>query len=445
MLATTDGSWSRTHPLTPAIRLWQVVVVAVVVLGQEWGQGALAGDPTRSARGLSYLGGSVVVGVVAVALLVTIVSVVVTWRFTRYRITEDALELHHGVLSRRQRRARLDRIQAVDVVQPLVARVVGMARLTVEVAGGADSKVELSYLTQDQAERLRNDLLARAAGVRYVSAHAPQAPERGVVEVPLPRLLVSLVLSGPALVLLVLALGLGVVALVTGSVGPAAAVLPVGAAALGLLWRQLSAGFGFQVATSPDGVRLRHGLLEHRAQTVPPGRVQAVRLHQPLPWRGVDWWRVEVNVAGYGYGSRNDRGAGEHLLLPVGTRREAVAVLSLVLPDLGTGDPGRTWELVDAGLVGAGGAAGFVTDPPAARWVDPLSWRRNGVRVTDQALVIRRGWVHRVLDLVPHARTQSCGVKQGPLQRVLGLASFHLHSTPGPLHTVVPHLSARDA
>jgi putative membrane protein len=207
-----------------------------------------------------------------------------------------------------------------------------------------------------------------------------------------------------------------------------------------VVWRRFSGGFGFTVTTSPDGVRLRHGLLEHRAQTVPPGRVQAVRLSQPLLWRGKDWWRVRVNVAGYGRAGENAEDT-ESTLLPVGTRDEAVTVLALVLPDLGVAPPDHPRAVVDAGLSGLDGDGGFTSSPPAARWVDPVAWRRNGFRVTGEALLLRRGRLHRHLDVVPHARTQSCGVRQGPLQRRLGVASFALHSTPGPISPVAAHLA----
>ena len=80
---------------------------------------------------------------------------VLSWRVSRYRITEDALELHTGVFFRQQRRARLDRLQAVDVVQPFIARIIGLAKLKVEVAGGHDSAIQLSYLTERDAQRLR--------------------------------------------------------------------------------------------------------------------------------------------------------------------------------------------------------------------------------------------------------------------------------------------------
>ncbi|HET9654242.1 MAG TPA: PH domain-containing protein [Kineosporiaceae bacterium] len=441
-----DGGWHRVHPLTPAVRSWQVVVVVLVVVAQDWGQAAARGErgPWPDGGPIPGFGVLPAVGGVGLAVLLVVVMAWLSWRVTRYRVTQDALELHHGVISRRQRRARLDRLQAVDVVQPLVARVVGLAKLSVEVAGGQDSKIELAYLTFDQAQQLRNHLLARAAGVRYDTVHAPEAPEHQMLQVPVDRLIGSLVLSGPTLLLTVTALGLAGATGWLRSPAPVAGTVPLLLGLGSLLWQRFARGFGFTAATSPDGLRLRHGLLEHRTQTVPPGRVQAVRMRQPLLWRRPDWWRVEVNVAGYGRGG-DERRETESVLLPVGHREEAMAVVAFVLPDLTVAAPDDARTVVSAAMSGSGTGNGFVTCPRPARWLDPLAWRRNGFRVTEEALIIRRGWLHRQVDFVPHARTQSCGVRQGWLQRRLGVASFHLHSTPGPIVPVVPHLSTADA
>jgi putative membrane protein len=216
------------------------------------------------------------------------------------------------------------------------------------------------------------------------------------------------------------------------------AMLPAAFGAAGFVWQRFAGEFGFRAALSPDGIRLRHGLLEARAQTVPPGRVQAVSIVQGPLWRGKDWWRVQMNVAGYG-GSNGQSKETESVLLPVGTRAEALLALWLVLPDLGTDDP---QALLDAALTGSGEAGGFVTSPRRARWLDPLTWRRTGVAFTERAVLVRGGWLVRRLVVVPHEKTQSLGVQQGPVQRRLGLASFALHSTPGPVIPTVPHLSA---
>jgi putative membrane protein len=447
MRGLADGQWHRMHPLTPVVRSWRVLVVILVFVVQSFGDNVVSGDGVPTQRpdiaGRVLAGG----GAVVLALLAVVGGYAwLSWRLTRFRVADDALELYSGVVFRQHRRARLDRLQTVDVAQPFVARLAGLARLTLEVAGGHDSSVALSYLREVDALALRNHLLAEAAGVRYEGEQAPEAPEHQAMEVPVTRLIGSLALSGPAIALVVGVAGFVIASVIVGDPGPILGVFPTVIGVAGLLWGRFNGGFGFRVATAPDGLRLRHGLLEHRAQTVPPGRVQAVRLSQGPLWRAADWWSVRVNIAGYSGGGSDPKDESGHTLLPVGSRYDAVAVLALVLPDLGVEEPENPWSVVEAGLTGTSSGSGtggrYVVAPRRARWVDPIAWRRTGVRVTDQALLIRRGVISRSLDVVPHARTQSLGLTQGPLQRRLGLASFELHSTQGPVVPVVPHLDA---
>jgi len=264
---------------------------------------------------------------------------------------------------------------------------------------------------------------------------APEAPERQLFAVPTGRLLASILLSSAALILILLLVGLVIASVSTRSIGPLGAMLPALLGTAGYVWSRFTSEFDFRAAISPDGIRLRHGLTESRAQTVPPGRVQAVRLSQPLLWRRAGWWRVKVNVAGYGESDSNK----ESVLLPVGSRDEALLALWLVLPDLGEPEPAAVLE---AGLTGTGDGLGYIPSPRRARWLDPVAWRRNGMRVTPVALLLRSGRIERQLDVVPHERTQSLGLTQGPLQRRLGLSTFVVHSTPGPVSPRVAHLDA---
>jgi len=443
----TEGQWRPLHPLTPFVRGWKVVAAVLVLLGQQRGGDFLQrGLPTRTEA-------LVTLAAIAAAAVVGGVYALLAWRRARYRIDGESLQLRTGVLFRQERQARLDRLQSVDVVRPLLARFFGLAELSLEVAGGGDSAIRLSLLREADAQALRSTLLARAAGLHYEGDVAPEAPEREVLTVPIGRTVESLLRNGSTLIGLLMLVGVAIAAVVLRSPAPLVAVIPIGVGVVGLLWSRFTGGFGFRIATSPDGVRLHHGLMTTRSQTVPPGRVQAIRLRQPLLWRGRDWWRVEVNVAGYGgRGSGQDGQVDEHLLLTVGTRAEALAVASLVLPELAgsaaVDDPaqrepdGLSVELIDAGLTGKGSAGGFIASPRSARLLDPIGWRRHGVRVTTSVLLVRRGVVVRELDVVPHARTQSLGLQQGPLQRRLGLASFVLHSTVGPVHPSVQHLPA---
>jgi putative membrane protein len=442
-LHLADGQWHRMHPFTPVVRSWRVLAVILVFAVQSFGDNIAQGDvpdPTHAPGRVLAGGGAIVLLVLAAGSAYAYVS----WRMTRFRVADDALELYSGILFRQHRRARLDRVQTIDVAQPFVARLAGLARLTLEVAGGSDSSVALSYLREDEALALRNHLLAEAAGVTYEGDQAPEAPEQQALEVPVSRLIGSLVLSVPAIMLVLGVTGFVAASVIIGDPGPIVGVFPTVLGVAGLLWGRFNGGFGFRVATAPDGLRVRHGLLEQRTQTVPPGRVQAVELSQGPLWRMADWWSVHVNIAGYSGGGNDASDASGHTLLAVGTRYEAVSVLALVLPDLGV-EPGENpWNVVEAGLVGTSSAPspdGYLTVPRRARWVDPFAWRRTGVRVTREALLIRRGVVSRTLDVVPHARTQSLAVTQGPLERRLGLATFELHSTQGPVVPSVPHLA----
>jgi putative membrane protein len=442
-----EGHWQRLHPLTPLVRGWKVLAAALVILGQQQGPELYRhGMPGRTEA-------LIALAAIAVAVLVGGVYVWLAWQRAEYRVDGDALQMRTGVLFRSERQARLDRLQAVDLVRPILARIFGLAELKLEVAGGGDSAVRLSLLPEDEAQALRNTLLARAAGIRYSGPHAPEAPEREVVAVPVGRTIEATLRSGSTIALLLLTVALIVVSVIMRSPAPlfglAPGLLGLGAA----MWQRFSSLFGFRVALSPDGIRLHHGLLTTRAQTVPPGRVQAVRLAQPLLWRSKDWWRVEVNVAGYGGGRRKDENqAQENLLLAVGTREQALEVLALAMPLLRLGDDdasidrGAAWlGALQAGLTGTGTDGGFTASPPSSRWLDPIGWRRHGVLVGSAALLARRGVLVRELDVVPHARTQSLGLQQGPLQRRLGLATFALHSTQGPVSPSVRHLAGADA
>jgi membrane protein YdbS with pleckstrin-like domain len=168
---------ARLHPLTPFARGWAAMVAATVVIGQ----GAV--------RDVDLLHlGLIMLAVTAAGLVFGLWS----WWFTRYVVDGDDLRVDSGMLFRRSRHIRLSRLQAIDLVQPLVARLLGLAELRLEVAGGGAAEGRLAYLSEDKAAALRAELLARAAGVR---PDAPEAPEDVLVRVPVSAVLTSLLLT----------------------------------------------------------------------------------------------------------------------------------------------------------------------------------------------------------------------------------------------------------
>ena len=484
-----SGEWQRLHPLSPLLRGG---VVLLAILGYAASQ---LFDTFLSSLGLGDLvmgsdgsslddsdGGSdafeqaVQHPFLALAGLAVFLGVIagvnwVSWRYSRFRVGGGQVELRQGVLFRQHRQVRLERVQAVELSRPLLARALGLARVVVQSAGGSDSTLSLSFLHLARAEGLREHLLELAgrtdevavrpvdapgsADAAHGTAAAPGAahrPDAGaaplpwaasqpVLQVPNGRLFVATILHGSTIVLGALVL-FGLIGAGVRSVGPLAlagvpALLPV-AFGIGVnRVKELLTHGNFHLADAGSAVRVQEGLTDLRATTIPLHRIQALELVQPLWWRPVGWWRIRVNVAGSG-GQGEGEGQHETTLLPVGTLADALLVLSLVAP----GVPPDAW---DGAVLGDGADPGWTGRTPAARWLDPLSWRRNGWADGASAVLLRSGRLTRRAVAVPHARIQSLTLRQGWLETRLGLATVHVVPAPGPVSPVLAHLDVAHA
>ncbi|MET8246749.1 PH domain-containing protein [Streptomyces sp. NPDC005202] len=397
----------RLHPVTPLRRAWAPVAVLA---------GWAVHDSNQAQEQLTRLTTTALLIGLAVLVPAAALYGFLSWWFTHFAVTDTELRIRTGLLFRRTAHIRLERIQAVDVTQPLLARVAGVAKLKLDVVG-TGKKDELAFLGQDEARALRAELLARAAGFAPETAHeVGEAPARELVRVAPRGLAVSLLLTGAT----------------WGSLVAAVVVPPVLWLATHSVWTVLAAGvpllgtagassvgrfvgeYDWTVSESPDGLRIDRGLLDRTHETVPPGRVQTVRIVEPLLWRRRGWVRVELDVAG----------SSNSVLLPVAPREVAESVIARVLP--GVTEPG---------------AASVVRPPRRAGWCAPVWWRGYGIVVTDAVFAARHGLLRRRLALVPHAKVQSVRLTQGPWKRVLGVADVHVDT--GANKTVTARL--RDA
>jgi putative membrane protein len=483
----TDGEWHRLHPATPLLR-GGIVFIAVFgfvlsnlrerLIGFFVGAPDYGGDPLDAIYEHGWEGWALL-GIAAV-LLLCLGGFYLSWRMHSFRITGDAVEVRSGILFRTQRKARLDRIQGINIVRPLLARIVGAAKLDISVAGH-DANVQLAYLGSMLADGLRGDVLRLASGVRAAEAAeaagiaaepgvdagatgigeppsrtaavgdlvgrrvneflAPEldpdaAPPESVVKIPPLRLLGSLLLSGFTVFVLIV-----VAVLVWGASSGALwlliVVLPglIGSASFYI--NRFTKSLRYSIAGTRDGVRVGFGLLSTSNETLPPGRIHAVEVLQPLLWRPFGWWQIRIDTAGH---SREKGAAGQPntTMLPVGDKRDVARVLSLVLPGFAT-DEHRA--VIEAGMTSRGRDE-FTGSPRRAAWLRPLSWQRTGFLLVDDAILLRRGFVWRSLAIVPLARLQSLELQQGPLDAALSLAETRFHTVSGPVR---PRLAAIDA
>ena len=510
-------TWHRVSLVTPVLEGWKIVtgVLAFVTVQN-------LDELVRAYRFISEhgftLGGGIgyyLLGLVAFIALWVGLGLLSWWR-RAYAVDADGVYLRSGILSRKLRTARLPRIQSVDVVHPLLGRIFGLGQLTVEVAGGRDSRVVIGFLTTRELQTLRDRILDLAAGQidlpgpavaggavgasavgrdtggidNATSAVRPEglAPEGAAGSQATPEqravpmrashfrehplysvdgsvLLGSLLRSSSVYVLGLAVIGMlsaGILILVSDSMTGSEALTIISSyltmviAMATIVWSQFNSAWNFQAAATPSGIRMTYGLTSETSRTLPPGRVHGVGIAQPILWRGKDWWKVDVTVAG-----REDRSQdGQNrqfgnLLLPVGSRDTALRALWLVVPDLGVPDPDR---LLAQALIGrdddgvgdpqapAGSAErGFVRISRRGRIFRPLTWRRAAVILTDTCVIIRHGRWRRRVAVFPYERIQSLRVRQGPLARRRGLASLRLDMVAQEVPASITNLDAADA
>jgi putative membrane protein len=383
--------WARLHPLSPVVHAGRAAAGLVTIAGVS---GAAQHQKPYAAL---------------IVVVVATVGGLVYWRVTKWRVHGGELQINTGLFRRQQVRVPLTRIQGIDLTRPLPARILGVSELRLVLAGHDSGRARLAYLPEDRAIAVRAQLLALAHGLEDTT---PEPAEHPILRVPGGRVIAAHLLSTRFTVGLV-----ALIAAVTVSVFYPRLIAPVLTSVLvGLLGtlavtaKAIAAEWEFELGEAPDGLRLRSGLLQTRAETIPHGRVQAVRWVEPLWWRPFGWVRLEFDVARRRNAERGDRqsGATSRALLPAGSREEARWLLSRVMP-------------------GAVGELPASENPPGRSfWRAPLA--RRYLRLHHDATYISccTGRLRPDTVIVPLEKVQSFRWSQGPWSRALGLASIKL-------------------
>ena len=413
----TPTQGRRTHVLTGLLQgvLWAAAGVASLVgslLSGGW-----EGVPWWIALLIAVVGG-LALGEAAGFL---------QWWFTRYVIDSTEIRIERGILTKTSRRMPFERIQSVDIAEPLLARAVGLAELRIDMAGGDDAGSTLRFLTLDEARATRRLLLDRAHGREHDASVQHDDAGDLVAEATPAQVLLGTLVSLDFLIAVV-----GGVALLAASVWAGQVVVFLGGiVAVGswlaqIVGQRVVAQWGFTLHRTPDGLRIQRGLLSRTSQTIPFARVQGVAIHEPFVWRRLGWCRLEVDVAGYAGGQGDKATDTSSTLLPIADRASAARVLDTLVPGAVSADP--------------------QVAPPSRAWpVDPIAWRFRRIGSTPDGFTAREGWVERHTSVVPHHKVQSVEVRQGPVARLLGLATVEVHTPDGPVDADGKNLDAETA
>ncbi len=415
----------RPHPLTPFIRGWVVLLAVIVAFGRDYLP--IGRDP----QPLPPL--EVIFSAVGVVALASGIAGYFSWRFTRFVIDAEVLRIDSGVVFRRSQRVGFDKVQSIDVVQPLAARLFGLAELQIDV--GSHDRPRLRYLTRTRAYALRDYLLARAKGVQAEAADHVEstsvlvdlgAQDEVLVRVAAQVLLLAAVTSHEFWVIL----ATGVVAAVVGIAFNLpwlmlVIAIPTASTLVGFVGRRVTSQFNYTLSQRAHGLRISRGLTSLTSQSLPPRRVQAVQISQSPLWRWLGLYRIDLEVIGWGQVTDNEEKTGvSTILLPAGTLDQVRVALRAI------------WPRADFEAVQLHRA------PARARWLHPLAQPFLRWGHDDSLVVSRHGWLVRRWQVVPHARIQSVRVAQGIASRSLTLANLEFHTAGG---QIAPHAAGLDA
>lgn len=438
-------------------------------------------DPRRTAIGFAV--------VAAGGLLLLAVSALFTWlswRAFTYEVRPGEVVIARGVIHRSRRSIPVERIQDVSITRRPLSRLLGLAEVKIETGGADADEGRLNSVSLAEAHRLRAVLRALGAAATadslpgsVASAAPPAAPAEADDETVVFRLGgARLILAGLfsfSLVWIAAPLGLLEYAgrvldidaarwasllldlgeetrsrlsplLVLGAVGVA-----FGAGVLAGLIRTVLRDFGFTLTRADGRLRSRRGLLTRSEVVVAARRIQLGLIERGAIAGRLGWRALRVQTLGGGDGE-----SGRQTLAPFARPAEVEALLPFA------GLPG--WEEADLRPVSPrhmiGGvletlplaaillAASVAWAPAAAAgpllllplWVALRRPWAHRYSLTPAALQVQRGVLTRRDWIVPWPRIQTITVRQGPLQRRLGLATLCIDTAGVPPGSSRPHI-----
>lgn len=252
------------------------------------------------------------------------------WRHTRFRITDERVELRFSWVVHRQRSIPRDRIRTVDLTANPLRRLFGVVKVQIGTGqkAGEHSQLVLSPLDRAQAEELRRELLARPvvtappvvppiatlhwSWIRYapVSVTTPilgAAAFGGLLQISdwfgLRRTVVGeageLLRGLPVVVMIGVLVLTGVLVGVLGSLG---------------LFVELWSGY--RLTREHGQLRVRRGLLTTRSLSLDERRLRGVEVVEPLGARLLGAARVDAVATGLRTKDHDERGDPKTLLPP---------------------------------------------------------------------------------------------------------------------------------
>lgn len=367
------------------------------------------------------------------------------WKRFDYFFTDDSLKITKGVIKRSDRDIPLSRIQNVDVKRNLVHRILGVAVVKLETAGGDTTEASLKFVEfqesgdikrkirefdrekkEKEQEQDERELLYSMDNKELVLLGLTGIDQRVFIGV-----LVLIVFSTPSFAPVLEQAGIGVLTgLSLVSIIAFAVVLASNFVTNIMLF------YDFRLWRERNTLEYERGLLNRSEGSIPLRKLQRLVVSDNPLKRVFDRASLSIETAGY---SRKDQGM--ELAIPLDKTREIESLISDIEPVNSSQlekIPLRSmrryftrYALISTALIiGAQIFLDFFTylSLPIAVTFSVLAsymkWVHTGYSASENHFTARRGFWQRRKVVVPYYRTQNIIVSDTVFQRLWDLSSL---------------------
>ena len=447
-------------------------------------------------------------------LLVIPNAIVAALRYVSYRYRYDAHELviRSGLVFRKERHIPYARIQNIDAVQHVLHRLLNVVEVRVETGGGQTAEATMSVLPVAAFHEMRTRVFSERHAEASADAPPVAAPMHDLLRLDTRELALCGFLENRGAVLIAAGFGvaweLGLFDRVaerafgsqpsgrrvvrdllrdlTGNVEVALdriALTIVAFIGLLIFTRLMSMAWavvrlhGFRLTLAGDDLRTEYGLFTRVAATIPLHRIQTLSIYEGPLHR----LARRVAVRAYTAGGRPNEGGrtARESLAPILRLDEVPDFVSRLMS--GTNLPSVEWKPVAPGafrrevkrwLIIALGVSSVVVSTQGwwSLLIVPLliAWAMIGARqtirhlgwaVTEDAVMFRRGWLWRRINIVRFAKIQTVTHATSPFDRRTMMGRVRVdtagasetsrinipylpHDVAGVLHTTLAHEAA---
>lgn len=403
------------------------------------------------------------------------------WKNFEYSIERDGLKILSGVITKNDRDIPLKRIQNVDVSRNILQRVIGIAKVDVETAGGSQTEASLKYLTYEDAKEMQKRV-RELKNRRKTTEPEKEGEKREDFALSHKNLaILSLASVDARLIGGILAL----VSIVAGSAGiqfaeqgisliGLGASLVIGMFVMAAVWIATSFStftrfFDFKLYFHENALEYERGLFNRASGTIPEEKIQDVIIEENFIQRYFNYASLKVETAGYvASGDQNQLDTGKETIIPLAKRQEVEKFAREVG---GYTEPQiqkihnkakqryfRRYLLAGISLAVIGFIATQVTDLSPAIYIPAvaiiisakkaahLKWKNIGYHLAEDHFFTRKGFWKRQTYVIPYFRIQNLMQNQSILQKRWDQSSLLLDTAGSVIsYPYVPDMDTEEA